>query len=264
MPTSTSANTITPRGRSPQHGYDGAEKQHQHQHQQYQQQYQQQQYQQQMAHLSPKWSCERCQSKTSEKVTRFDLPLIAVARAFDATLGFATVVCVQTAADAGWWPWEHKVLFVLCWLQFFWNLLHCAASALGYHFWPSPRRAAGLPPISVTIGNRLVASFGGPGEDDGERRRRYRRLRFSLVDLLLALPSLGFLVYSAHIMSPWWGSRYVGLRSPAVGLIASLISFQLFTAILQLFQFFEAKVVGVQITMQDIYERENAYGRLYL
>ncbi|KAI1198831.1 hypothetical protein F5X97DRAFT_323104 [Nemania serpens] len=250
MPTSTGASTITPRGRSPQPGYEGTEKQQQ---------------QQQMSYLSTtRWSCERCQSKTGEKATRFDVPLIAVARAFNSVLGFATVVCVQTAAGAGWWPWEHKVLFVLCWAQLFWNLLHCAASVLGYRFWPSPRRAAGLPPISVTVGNRLVASFGGPGEDDGERRRRRTRLQFTLVDLLLALPSLGLLVYSAHIMSPWWGSRYVGLRSPAVGLIASLISFELLTAILQPFQFFEAKVVGVQLTMQDIYEREHACGRLYL
>ncbi|KAI1164456.1 hypothetical protein F5B18DRAFT_253766 [Nemania serpens] len=253
MSTSTSASTITPRGRSPQHGYtyEDPEKQ-------------QQQQQQQMAHLPTRWSCEKCQSKTAEKVTRFDVPLIAIARGFNALLGFATVVCVQTAVDAGWWPWEHKVLFVLCWIQFFWNLLHCAASVLGYQFWPSPRRTVGLPPISITVGNRLVASFGGPSEDDGERRRRHKRLQFTLVDLLLALPSLGFLIYSAHIMSPWWGSRYVGLRSPAIGLIASLISFELLTAILQLFQFFEAKVVGVQLTMQDIYERDHAYGRLHL
>ncbi|KAI1111475.1 hypothetical protein F5Y14DRAFT_425154 [Nemania sp. NC0429] len=249
MATSTSASTMTPRGRSPQHTYD-AEKQ--------------QQQQQHMAYSSPRGSCERCQGKTGERATRFDVPLIAIARAFNAVLGFATVVCIQTAVDAGWWPWEHKVLFVLCWIQFFWNLLHCATSVLGYQLWPSPRRAAGLPPISITVGNRVVVSFGGPGEDDGERRRRNKRIQFTLVDLLLALPTLGFLIYSAHIMSPWWGSRYVGLRSPAIGLIASLISFELLTAILQLFQFFEAKVVGVQLTMQDIYEREHAYGRLYL
>jgi hypothetical protein len=156
-------------------------------------------------------------------VTRFDVPLIALARALNSVLGFATVVRVHTAIDAGWWPWQHKVLFILCWIQFFWNLLHCVCSVLSYQFWPSSRRTVGLPPIAITIGNRTIASFGGPNEDDVEKRRRYKRLQFTIIDLLLALPSLGFLIYSAHIMYPWWGSRYVGLWSPTIGLIASLM-----------------------------------------
>ncbi|KAI1821438.1 hypothetical protein F4861DRAFT_541921 [Xylaria intraflava] len=252
---SGSTSTITPRGRSPQNGhngrpdgaYDGIESQKQANH-----------------HLLTRSSCERCQGKIGERVTRFDLPLIAVARGFNAILGFATVVRIHTAIDAGWWPWEHKILFILCWIQFLWNLLHCSASVLGYQFWPSSRRTVGLPPISITVGNRTIASFGGANEDDIEKRRRYKRLQFTIVDLILALPSLGFLIYSAHIMYPWWGSRYVGLWSPTIGLIASLISFELLTAIFQLFQFFEAKVVGVQLSMQDIYEKEHASGRLQL
>ncbi|KAI1810335.1 hypothetical protein GGS20DRAFT_206158 [Poronia punctata] len=244
---STSTSTITPRGRSPHpHNsridHDGPEKQN----------------------LLTRRSCERCQGKIGEKVTRFDVPLIAVARAFNAILGFATVVRVHTAIDAGWWPWQNKVLFILCWLLFFWNLLHATCSVLGYHYWPSPRRTVGLPPITITVGNRTIASFGGPSEDDVEKRRRYKRLQFTIFDLVLALPTLGFLIYSAHIMSPWWGARYVGLWSPTIGLIASLISFELLTAVLQLFQFFEAKVIGVQLCIQDIYEKEHASGRLQL
>ncbi|KAI2636818.1 hypothetical protein GGS21DRAFT_51552 [Xylaria nigripes] len=253
---STSTCAITPRGRSPQthsgHSgrsdgfYDGIEAQ------------------KQTDHLLTRSSCERCQARMGERVTRFDMPLIAVARALNTILGFATVVRVHTAIDAGWWPWEHKVLFILCWIQFFWNLLHCTSSILGYQFWPSSRRTVGLPPISITVGNRTIISFGGPSEDDVEKRRRYKRIQFTIIDLVLALPSLGFLIYSAHIMYPWWGSRYVGLWSPTIGLIASFISFELLTAILQLFQFFEAKVVGVQLTMQDIYEKEYVSDRLQL
>ena len=36
------------------------------------------------------------------------------------------------------------------------------------------------------------------------------------------------------------------------------------TRLVQLFQFFEAKVVGVQLTMQDIYEKDDPVGRLQL
>ncbi|KAI8628389.1 hypothetical protein F5Y19DRAFT_476369 [Xylariaceae sp. FL1651] len=244
---SSSTSTATPRSRSPQtqhahvNTHDGEEKQ--------------------MLITS---SCERCQSKTGEKVARFDVPLIALPRAVNSILGFATVIRVHTAIDAGWWPWEHKVLFTLCWIQFFWNLLHCTCSVLGYQFWPSPRRTVGLPPISITVGNRTIVSFGGPDEDDAEKRRRFKRLQFTIIDLVLALPTLGFLVYSAHIMYPWWGARYVGLWSPTIGLIASLVSFELVTAFFQLFQFFEAKVIGVQLTMQDIYEKEHSSNRLQL
>jgi hypothetical protein len=151
------------------------------------------------------------------------VPLIAVARGLNSILGFATVVRVHTAIDAGWWPWQHKVLFILCWIQFFWNLLHCTCGVLGYQFWPSSRRTVGLPPISITVGNRTIASFGGPNEDDAEKRRRYKRLQFTIIDLVFALPTLGFLIYSAHIMYPWWGSRYVGLWPPTIGLIASFM-----------------------------------------
>ncbi|KAK6948807.1 hypothetical protein Daesc_010578 [Daldinia eschscholtzii] len=119
---------------------------------------------------------------------------------------------------------------------------------LGYAYWPSPRRTAGLPPVTLAINGKTIVSFGGPDEDDGVRRRRAKRLQFSIVDILLAGPTLGFLIYSAHIMYPWWGSS----------------SFEFLTAFLQLFQFFEAKVVGVQLTMQDIYDKDESVGRLQL
>ncbi|KAI1483165.1 hypothetical protein K445DRAFT_323132 [Daldinia sp. EC12] len=196
--------------------------------------------------------------------TRFDVPLIAIPRLFTALLGLATVIRVHTAIDAGWWPWENKVLFSLCWLGLFWNLAHGLCSILGYAYWPSPRRTAGLPPVTLAINGKTIVSFGGPDEDDGVRRRRAKRLQFSIVDILLAGPTLGFLIYSAHIMYPWWGSRYVGLWPPTIGLIASLVSFEFLTAFLQLFQFFEAKVVGVQLTMQDIYDKDESVGRLQL
>ncbi|KAI1323101.1 hypothetical protein F5Y16DRAFT_384672 [Xylariaceae sp. FL0255] len=209
-------------------------------------------------------SCDRCQSKTGENVTRFDVPLIALPRAFNALLGFAIVVRAHTSQDAVWWPWEHIVLFILCWIQLFWNLFHSLGSILGYAWWPSSKRAVGLPPITITVGSRTICSFGGPDEDEAEKRRRYKRIQFSIIDVVLAIPTLAFLVYSAHIMYPWWGSRYVGLRPPTIGLIASLVSFELVTAFFQLFQFFEAKVIGVQLTMQDIYEKDHPGGRLQL
>ncbi|KAI1405050.1 hypothetical protein F4819DRAFT_445587 [Hypoxylon fuscum] len=146
----------------------------------------------------------------------------------------------------------------------FWNLSHGLCSVLGYAYWPSPRRTVGLPPITLAVNGRTVVSFGGPDEEDGARRRRTKRIQFTVIDMLLAIPTLGFLVYSAHIMYPWWGSRYVGLWPPTIGLIASLVSFEFVTAFFQLFQFFEAKVVGVQLTMQDIYEKDHPVGRLQL
>ncbi|KAI8961335.1 hypothetical protein F5Y11DRAFT_326662 [Daldinia sp. FL1419] len=204
-------------------------------------------------------------SKANESnTTRFDVPLIAIPRLFTALLGLVTVIRVHTAIDAGWWPWENKVLFSLCWLALFWNLTHGLCSILGYAYWPSPRRTVGLPPVTLAINGKTIVSFGGPDEDDGVRRRRTKRLQFTIVDILLAGPTLGFLIYSAHIMYPWWGSRYVGLWPPTIGLIASLVSFEFLTAFLQLFQFFEAKVVGVQLTMQDIYEKDDSVGRLQL
>ncbi|KAI0601165.1 hypothetical protein F4775DRAFT_481872 [Biscogniauxia sp. FL1348] len=210
--------------------------------------------------------CEKCNSKlgVNENVTRFDVPLIAIPRLFNALFGFATILRIHTTIDAGWWPWEHKVLFILCWLILFWNLLHGVCSVLGYAYWPSPRRAAGLPPITITINGRTIVSFGGPDEEEGERRRRMKRIQFTIVDLLLTIPTLGFLIYSAHIMYPWWGARYVGLWPPTIGMIASLVSFEFIVAFFQMFQFFEAKVVGVQLTMQDIYERDQSVGRLQL
>ncbi|CAJ2504654.1 Uu.00g120480.m01.CDS01 [Anthostomella pinea] len=216
---------------------------------------------QQSHHTIP---CEKCESKTSEKVTRFDVPLIAIPRLVNALLGFATVIRIHTAIDAGWWPWEHKVLFVLCWVLFFWNLLHGFGSILGYAYWPSSRRTAGLPPVTIVINGRTIVSFGGPDEDEGERRRRMKRIQFTIIDLILTIPTLALLIYSAHIMYPWWGSRYVGLWSPTIGLIASLVSCQFVTAFFQMFQFFEAKVIGVQLTMQDLYERDHPVGRLQL
>ncbi|KAI1267850.1 hypothetical protein F5Y18DRAFT_272693 [Xylariaceae sp. FL1019] len=209
-------------------------------------------------------SCDRCQSRASDRVTRFDVPLIAIARAFNALLGFATVIRIHTAVDFGWWPPENVVLFVLCWIQFFWNLLHAICSILGYQWWPSSKRAVGMPPIQIIVGRRTICDFGGPDEDEGEKRRRYKRLQFTIIDTLLAIPTLALLIYSAHIMYPWWGAHYVGLRPPTIGLIAALISSELLTAILQLFQFFEAKVIGVQLTMKDIYERDHPGGRLQL
>ncbi|KAI2627659.1 hypothetical protein GGR54DRAFT_426224 [Hypoxylon sp. NC1633] len=217
-------------------------------------------------------SCEKCDSNNnnvggeggSGGATRFDIPLIAIPRLFNALLGLATVVRVHTTIDAGWWPWEHKVLFSLCWLIFGWNLAHGLCSVLGYAYWPSPRRTVGLPPITIAVNGRTIVSFGGPDEDDGTRRRRTKRVQFTVIDMLLAMPTLGFLVYSAHIMYPWWGSRYVGLWPPTIGLIASLVSCEFLAAFLQLFQFFEAKVVGVQLTMQDIYEKDAPIGRLQL
>ncbi|KAI0836468.1 hypothetical protein F5Y06DRAFT_103981 [Hypoxylon sp. FL0890] len=210
--------------------------------------------------------CEKCDSSSSNDngVKRFDVPLIAIPRLFNAVLGFATVIRVHTTIDAGWWPWEHKVLFSLCWLTMFWNLAHAACSILGYAYWPSPRRTVGLPPITLAVNGRPIFSFGGPEEEDGARRRRTKRIQFTIIDMLLAIPTLGFLIYSAHIMYPWWGSRYVGLWPPTIGLIASLVSFEFLTAFFQLFQFFEAKVIGVQLTMQDIYEKDNFDGRLQL
>lgn len=168
--------------------------------------------------------CEKCDNINNERgVTRIDVPLIAIPRLFNALLGFATVIRVHTTIDAGWWPWEHKVLFSLCWVTLFWNLAHAICSILGYAYWPSPRRTVGLPPISVTINGKTLVSFGGPDEEDGPRRRRTKRIQFSIIDMFLAIPTLGFLIYSAHIMYPWWGSRYVGLWPPTIGLIASLV-----------------------------------------
>lgn len=105
----------------------------------------------------------------------------------------------------------------------FWNLAHGVCSVLGYAYWPSPRRTVGLPPITLAVNGRTIVSFGGPDEEDGERRRRTKRIQFTIIDMLLAIPTLGFLIYSAHIMYPWWGSRYVGLWPPTIGLIASLV-----------------------------------------
>ncbi|KAI1088408.1 hypothetical protein F5B19DRAFT_471485 [Rostrohypoxylon terebratum] len=208
--------------------------------------------------------CNSCSNPAEPVVTRFDAPLIAIPRLFNAILGLATVIRVHTTIDAGWWPWEHKVLFSLCWLSLFWNLAHGLCSILGYAYWPSPRRTAGLPPITLVVNGRTIISFGGPDEDDGARRRRTKRIQFTIIDMFLAVPTLGFLIYSAHIMYPWWGSRYVGLWPPTIGLIASLVSFQLLTAFFQLFQYFEAKVIGVQLTMRDIYDKDDSPGRLQL
>ncbi|KAI1440617.1 hypothetical protein F5Y02DRAFT_342047 [Annulohypoxylon stygium] len=212
--------------------------------------------------------CEKCYNSSSNPaenaVTRFDTPLIAIPRLFNAILGLATVIRVHTTIDAGWWPWEHKVLFSLCWLSLFWNLAHGLCSILGYAYWPSPRRTVGLPPVTLAVNGRTIVSFGGPDEDDGARRRRTKRIQFTIIDMFLAVPTLGFLIYSAHIMYPWWGSRYVGLWPPTIGLIASLVSFQFLTAFFQLFQFFEAKVIGVQLTMRDVYEKDDFPGRLQL
>ncbi|XXG95293.1 hypothetical protein Hte_001554 [Hypoxylon texense] len=212
-------------------------------------------------------SCEKCDGSSSANengTTRFDVPLIAIPRLFNAIMGLATVIRVHTTIDAGWWPWEHKVLFSLCWVIMFWNLAHGVCSVLGYAYWPSPRRTVGLPPITLAVNGRTIVSFGGSDEEDGERRRRTKRIQFTIIDMLLAIPTLGFLIYSAHIMYPWWGSRYVGLWPPTIGLIASLVSFEFVTAFFQLFQFFEAKVIGVQLTMQDIYEKDHPVGRLQL
>ncbi|OTA99747.1 hypothetical protein M426DRAFT_324876 [Hypoxylon sp. CI-4A] len=214
-------------------------------------------------------TCEKCENSSNHAIerntTRFDVPLIAFPRLFNALLGLATVIRVHTTIDAGWWPWEHKVLFSLCWVLLFWNLAHGVSCIIGYTYWPSTRRTVGLPPIAIAVNGRTIVSFGGPDEEDAAKRRRAKRIQFTVVDMLLAIPTLSFLIYSAHIMYPWWGSRYIGLRPPTIGLIASLVSFELATAILQLFEFFEAKVVGVQLTMQNIYEKDHdPDGRLQL
>ncbi|KAI1333510.1 hypothetical protein F5Y15DRAFT_342714 [Xylariaceae sp. FL0016] len=264
-----SSSATTSRSRSPQTQSTRASTEHHHHHHHHlpiEKQHQQHHQHYQPNHVMPTIPpCEKCEGKAGDRgTTRFDVPLIALPRLLNALLGFATVVRVHTSLDAGWWPWEHKVLFALCWAQFLWNLAHGWGAVLGYAWWPSPRRVVGLPPLTLVISGCTVLSWGGPDEDDGARRRRWRRVQFTAVDLAMAVPTLGFLIYSAHIMYPWWGSRYVGLWSPTIGLIATLVSFEFLTAILQLFQIFEAKVIGIQLTMQDIYECDHSAGRLQL
>ncbi|RYO74957.1 hypothetical protein DL764_010639 [Monosporascus ibericus] len=210
--------------------------------------------------------CHRCDKAMTDRRggVALDVPLIAVLRLLAACVAGAALVRIHTKADAAWWPLEHKLLFNLCWLSFGWNLVVALLSTLGYAYFPSPRRACGLPPVSVAIDGRSVFAFGGPDEDDGTRRRRSRRAGASLFDVVLALSVLTLLLYSTLSMDKWWGSRYVGLRPKTTVMIVFVMLSGLFVAFFQLFEFVEAKVINIRVAVQDTYDRDQTTGRVQL
>ncbi|KAH7020911.1 uncharacterized protein B0I36DRAFT_333416 [Microdochium trichocladiopsis] len=207
--------------------------------------------------------CEKCKLE-SERSLQLGVPLIALFRLANAIAGCVAVARIHQTVDAGWWVWEHKVLFSLCWVIFFWNLLVAGGSILGYAYWPTPRRTFGMPPITVTVNGYNLVSFGGPDEPDADRRRRMKRVQVSVFDMVLTIPTMVLLIWSKTGMDPWWGSRYIGLWPPTVTPIAVLIAFQFLVATVQLFEIFEARVIGIKLDMYDIYENEERLGRLRL
>ncbi|KXJ89821.1 hypothetical protein Micbo1qcDRAFT_165194 [Microdochium bolleyi] len=207
--------------------------------------------------------CEKCKLE-SERTLNINIPLIALFRVANAIVGCVTVTRIHQTVDAGWWVWEHKVLFSLCWVLFIWNLLVAGGSILGYAYWPSPRRTFGMPPVNITINGFTVVSFGGSDEPDADKRRRMKRAQVSLFDLLLTIPAMSLLIWSTTGMDPWWGSHYIGLWAPTITPIAVLIAFEFLTATVQLFELFEARVIGLKMDMYDIYENEERLGRLRL
>ncbi|RYP87651.1 hypothetical protein DL770_004730 [Monosporascus sp. CRB-9-2] len=210
--------------------------------------------------------CHRCDKATTDRRggLALDVPLIAMLRLLAACVAGAALVRIHTKADAAWWPPEHKLLFNLCWLSFGWNLVAAMLSTLGYAYFPSPRRACGLPPVSVAIDGRSVFTFGGPDEDDGARRRRSRRVGASLFDLVLAFSVLTLLLYSTQSMEKWWGSRYVGLRPKTTVMIVFVVLSGVFVAFFQLFEFVEAKVINFRLAVQDTYDRDLTTGRVQI
>ncbi|RYP73545.1 hypothetical protein DL771_003584 [Monosporascus sp. 5C6A] len=210
--------------------------------------------------------CHRCDKATTDRRggLALDVPLIAMLRLLAACVAGAALVRIHTKADAAWWPPEHKLLFNLCWLSFGWNTVAALLSTLGYAYFPSPRRACGLPPVSVAIDGRSVFSFGGPDEDDGARRRRSRRAAASLFDLVLALSVLTLLLYSTQSMEKWWGSRYVGLRPKTTVMIVFVVLSGVFVAFFQLFEFVEAKVINFRLAVEDTYDRDQTTGRVQI
>ncbi|EMR63984.1 hypothetical protein MGN70_001524 [Eutypa lata] len=224
----------------------------------------QQQPQQQHATGNSSSICTQCDKRRTGGGEGLNIPLIAVFRLLAASVTGSALVRIHTKADAAWWPPEHKLLFNLCWVAFVWNVVAALGAVLGYAYFPSPRRTCGLPPVSLSVGGRNVMAFGGPDEDEAEARRRTKRMCVSLFDLVLALSVLSILLYSTQSMEKWWGSRYVGLRPRTTVMIVFVVLSGVFVAFFQLFQFVEAKVINIRLTVQDTYDRGLSTGGVQL
>ncbi|KAI1863230.1 uncharacterized protein JN550_009756 [Neoarthrinium moseri] len=205
--------------------------------------------------------------KTSDDINTVDVHIspMTLTRTALAALSLKAMLWAHNEIGWGWHFVQHKVLFLLGWTIFAWNL-GLTLYSIYSNILPS-NQALALSPNGSGFDSDLEEN-----EERDERRRRRSRWVRALIDNALALFTLLLLFLSIFVFHPRSSdvSKYmrpdvwVTLRPGTIAWISSLIALELLVGFSQTFEIVERPVISLRLGAKLRGIRDSEQGRILI